>query len=110
MKTFLKSESNPIEDLGNGIKRQLLGYDSNLTLVRVHFEEGAVGEIHSHPHQQATYVEKGQFEVEVEGITEILSTGDSFWVSGDIEHGVVALKEGILIDAFSPARSDMLPA
>jgi hypothetical protein len=27
-----------------------------------------------------------------------------------MEHGVVALEEGILIDAFSPAREDMLPA
>ena len=109
MKTFLKSESNPLEDLGHGIKRQLLGYDSHLTLVRVHFKKGAVGEDHAHPHQQATYVEKGQFEVEVDGVKEILSAGDSFWVSGEMEHGVVALEEGILIDAFSPAREDMRP-
>ncbi|MFC1484538.1 cupin domain-containing protein [Candidatus Neomarinimicrobiota bacterium] len=108
MPHFNKSDTIPIVDLGNGIQRQMLGYDSNLTLVRVYFEKGAVGEAHTHPHQQATYIEEGRFEVEIERVKKMLSAGDSFSVSGDMEHSVVALEQGILIDAFSPAREDFL--
>jgi len=34
-----------------GVKRQILGHNSQLMLVRVYFNEGAVGYVHSHRHQ-----------------------------------------------------------
>ena len=97
-----------LEDLGDGVKRQILGYESDLMLVRVYFEKGAIGIIHTHPHQQVSYVEKGRFEVEIAGEKEILSAGDCFAVQSNTEHGVIALEPGILMDAFSPSREEFL--
>ena len=88
-----------------GVERQVLGYDRDLMLVRVAFEEGAVGAAHSHPHRQATYVARGAFEVTIDGQTRTLRAGDSFFVAPGLVHGVVALEEGELIDAFCPGRS-----
>jgi quercetin dioxygenase-like cupin family protein len=108
MKTHIRNAEVQMEDVAGGVKRQILGYDSNLMLVRVYFEKGGVGEPHVHPHQQVSYVEKGKFEVEIAGDKEILETGDCFVVPENAHHGAVCLEEGILIDTFSPAREDFL--
>jgi quercetin dioxygenase-like cupin family protein len=39
-----------------GIRRQIMAYDGQLMMVKVHFEKGAVGTMHEHYHSQATYV------------------------------------------------------
>jgi quercetin dioxygenase-like cupin family protein len=49
----------PWEDLGNGIQRQLFGYNETIMMVKVKFEKGAVGELHDHFHTQVSYVESG---------------------------------------------------
>lgn len=45
---FMKKDS-PMEDLGSGIRRNILSYSDNLMLVEMHFEKGAIGSLHSHP-------------------------------------------------------------
>lgn len=108
MSNFYKNRDIGMEDLGGGVKRQILGYESQLMLVRVYFDKGAIGAVHDHPHQQVSFVEKGRFEVTINDKTEICDAGDCFTVPGDVKHGVVALEEGILVDGFSPARKDFL--
>ena len=44
------------ENPGPGIRRQIMGYDEQLMMVKVQFEKGAVGTMHEHHHSQATYV------------------------------------------------------
>ena len=77
-------------------------------LVRVKFEPGAVGALHHHPHRQATYVAHGSFEVTVGESKATLSEGDTFFAAADVPHGVKALERGMLIDSFTPARTDFL--
>ncbi len=105
---FLKSAELEWEDLGGGIQRQILGYDDALMMVRIRFEEGAVGAVHHHPHRQTSFVEAGRFEVEVEGEKQVLVAGDGFFIPPDLKHGVVALEPGVLVDVFAPAREDFL--
>lgn len=96
------------EDLGGGIKRQMLGYGPELMIVRVWFERGAVGEVHAHPHSQSSYVESGRFKVQIDGEERELRAGDGFYVAPHLDHGAVCLEPGVLIDTFSPAREDFL--
>ena len=57
----MKYESNnfqfeaemPWESAGEGIVRQIMGYNDNLMMVKVKFETGAIGTPHTHPHTQA---------------------------------------------------------
>ena len=53
------------EYAGEGIVRQIMGYDEHLMMVKVKFEQGAVGTLHQHPHTQSTYVASGCFEVTI---------------------------------------------
>jgi quercetin dioxygenase-like cupin family protein len=96
------------EDLGGGVQRQILGYDDQIMLVKVKFEKGAVGAMHSHPHVQASHVHSGVFEATVGDRKQILKEGDGFYAEPNVMHGVVCLEPGILIDAFSPHRADFL--
>ena len=73
-----------------GIRRQIMGYDGQLMMVKVEFEKGAVGTLHEHYRK------------------EILSTGDGYYVAPDEPHGCVCLEAGVLIDTFSPMRADFL--
>ena len=51
------------ENPAPGIRRQMMGYDGQLMMVKVEFEKGAVGAMHQHYHSQATYVASGKFEL-----------------------------------------------
>jgi len=66
---FLICSERPKEDMGGGITRKILGYDETLMVVRVWFEENAIGYVHDHPHAQVAYVESGTFEFMVDGET-----------------------------------------
>ena len=91
-----------------GIRRQIMGYDGQLMMVKVVFENGAVGTVHTHYHSQATYVASGKFELTIGGEKRILTTGDGYYVAPDEPHGCVCLEAGTLIDTFSPMRADFL--
>ncbi|MDD5582523.1 MAG: cupin domain-containing protein [Candidatus Marinimicrobia bacterium] len=108
MKTHIKNADVPLEKLNDKMSRKIMGYDSNLMLVRVLFKKGGVGSPHAHPHQQVSYVEKGKFEVTIGDKTEVLVEGDAFVVPSNILHGAVCLEEGVLIDTFSPMREDFI--
>ncbi len=91
-----------------GIQRQIMAYDGQLMMVKVKFEEGAVGTPHTHYHSQATYVASGKFKLTIGDEEKILEAGDGYYVEPDLVHGCVCLEAGILIDTFSPMRQDFL--
>lgn len=95
-------------DLGNGVKRKILAYGDSLMHVEVHFEEGAVGAIHSHPHAQTTYVISGEFEFTIGNETKIVKAGDTMYDAPNVLHGCRCIKAGVLLDTFSPMREDFL--
>ncbi len=105
---IIRGQEAPIVQAGAGVARQVLGHDAELMLVRVTFEKGAVGYVHSHPHRQVTFVESGQFDFTLAGVTTRLSAGDSVFAPPDLPHGAVAIEAGALIDVFAPARADFL--
>ena len=106
--SFIFGKETPWEDLGGGVKRQILGYDGQLMMVKVKFEKGAVGQVHHHYQSQCTYVASGKFEFTINGVTKIVSEGDCLFKTPDTVHGCVCLEPGILIDTFSPMRQDFL--
>jgi quercetin dioxygenase-like cupin family protein len=107
-RVFIQDKEMDWEVTGPGMKRKIMAYDESLMLVRVQFEKGGVGSLHSHPHVQITHVESGRFEVEISGEKKVLGAGDVFYVPPHAVHGAVCLEDGVLIDVFSPMRQDFL--
>ena len=96
------------EYAGDGIARQIMGYDEHLMMVKVKFDQGAIGTLHQHPHTQSTYVASGCFEVTIGEEKKILKAGDGYYVAPNLPHGCVCLEAGVLIDTFTPMREDFL--
>ncbi|WP_297409164.1 cupin domain-containing protein [uncultured Alistipes sp.] len=96
------------EPAGEGVVRQIMGYDGQLMIVKVKFTKGSVGMMHKHYHSQATYVASGKFELTIGDEKKVLGAGDGYYVAPDVLHGCVCLEEGILIDTFSPHRADFV--
>jgi quercetin dioxygenase-like cupin family protein len=96
------------ENIGEGIRRKILGFDDNLMMTLVEFRKNSHGSVHTHPHRQVTYIVHGSFEVQIENEKKLLKKGDSFFISPLIEHGVVALEDALLVEVFSPSREDFI--
>ena len=107
-KAFMLGAQTPWEAAGDGLKRQIFGYNDSIMMVKVEFDVGAIGAVHAHPHSQVTYVESGEFDVVIDGVEKRLGPGDSFYIEPNADHGAVCRKAGVLIDVFSPVREDFL--
>lgn len=89
-------------------RRKILAHDGGMMMVEVTFDKGGVGSVHTHVHEQITYVAKGSFEFTIEGETKVVKQGDSLYFPSNAKHGCVALEDGILVDVFTPQRQDFL--
>ena len=104
---ILRSETTVV-DLGGGVSRQVLGYNENIMMVKVIFTKDAIGAMHTHPHSQTTYCAAGSFDFSIGEETKTIKEGDATYIPQGMQHGVVCLQAGVLIDTFNPAREDFL--
>ena len=107
---FVEFDSIAWEDKGGGIRRKVMSYGDQLMGVYVEFMRGSIGALHSHPHVQFTYIQKGAFRVSIGGKQQVLKTGDFYYIPTGVVHGAEALEDGVLLDVFSPMREDFVPA
>lgn len=105
---YILTDKMEWEKLGGGVSRKFLGYDNQIMMVLVKFDEGALGSPHQHFHTQATYCVAGKFEFEIDGVKQIVKAGDGVYIEPNLLHSAVCLEEGMLIDTFSPVREDFL--
>ncbi len=73
------------------------------------FIEAAAGSgfaIHSHPHQQCSFVFEGEFELTVGDTTQILNSGTFAVIPSNVPHGGKAITNCRLLDVFSPVREE----
>ena len=107
-KQFITDSDIEWEDLGGGVKRKIMSYDENVMMVKVAFEKGGIGTLHSHFHTQMSYIDSGVFEIVIRDQTQILRKGDGYYIPPDVIHGATCLEEGVLIDVFTPLREDFI--
>lgn len=96
------------QETGPGVTRRILAAGGGLMTVEFRFRKGAVGALHSHPHEQVGYVASGRFEFTLGDQKRVLGPGDSYYVPSGVVHGVVTLEDGVLLDVFTPQREDFL--
>lgn len=101
----------PVERVDDIVRRQILTYNDEIMMVRVMFDQPGPGGVpHSHPHVQITSVESGVFDITIDGKTQRLKAGDSFYVPSGVHHGAICVEPGVLVDVFTPMRADFLKA
>ena len=96
------------QDLGGGVTRRVLAYSDDLMVVENTFEKGAVGSLHHHPHTQITYVARGEFLFNIDGVKNVVRKGDTLLKTNGVVHGCECLEAGVLLDIFNPYRADFV--
>lgn len=91
-----------------GLVRRIGAFNDKLLLAEHRMEKGWVGTRHQHPHDQIVYVVSGQLSVTIGTETFAAGAGDSFVVRGGIDHQASALEDSVVVDVFTPCRSDYL--
>ena len=107
-KEFIMGDEIAWETVGEGVRRQIMGYDDRIMLVNVEFEKGGIGPMHQHHHSQVTYVISGQFDLTIGEETRRMKGGDAFYIPPNVMHGAICIEKGVLIDVFSPIREDFM--
>ena len=63
--------------------------------------------LHSHPHEQAGYMVKGQATFTVGGEKRLVKQGEIWVIPGGVEHMVeTGDEDSVALDIFSPVRED----
>lgn len=106
---FVTKNEFAAEVLDNGVVRTIKGYIDDLMVAELVWKKGMEGTVHTHPHRQATYIVKGRFESNLNGVKKILGPGECVYTEANVPHGLIALEDdGVILDIFTPMRKDFL--
>ena len=106
---FCKKDSKGSRQLIEGVELTTLVHGDKTLMGQFKIAKGAAVPTHSHPHEQTGFMVSGKLRFNVAGeITEV-EPGDSWCISGDVEHSAEALEDSVVIEIFSPVREDYLP-
>ena len=94
-----------------GLTARLIAGD-NLMALFGRLAPGTVLPLHSHRHEQITYVLEGAAYLQIAGEERELGPGDGALVPGDLTHGIVRVgPEGCsIIEVYTPVREEYAAA
>jgi quercetin dioxygenase-like cupin family protein len=102
------SNVNIWENAEPGVKRKIFEPGAGIMMMEVHFEEGAEGYQHSHPHEQLSYLLEGKLEFTIDGNSKVIVAGETIYIPSGARHGCRALAPSKLLDTFTPVREDLV--
>lgn len=102
---FINYNTKNRSEIFPGIK-SAMEHSNQVTFGCVSLEEGVAAPLHSHPHEQWTFVLEGQMEFTLDGETQLLLPGMGAYIPSNIVHGAFAVTACKVIDVFTPVRED----
>jgi len=102
---FIDLEGINEKEIVPGYRARFIHSD-NITLAYWDVDPGAELPVHSHPHEQVANVLEGQFELTVDGESQLLEPGMVAVIPSQIPHGGKAITPCRLLDVFHPVRED----
>lgn len=92
-----------------GIRMKTLVHGEKSLMVRFELAKGAQLPAHSHPQEQTGYLISGRMVLHMGDEAFEAGPGDSWCISGDVEHRADILEDSVALEVFSPLRKDYLP-
>ena len=105
--SFIKLNHFDQKEIIPGYKVRFV-HSENMTFAYWDIKEGAPLPEHSHSHEQVANMIEGEFELTVEGKTEILKPNSVTIIPSNAKHSGKALTNCRIIDVFYPIREDYL--
>lgn len=106
---FCKRDSATDRELIEGVRLQTLVHGEKTLMGRFTIRKNSQIPSHRHPHEQTGYLISGTLLFTVENEKQKVEPGDSWCIPGGSEHSAVALEDSVVLEVFSPVRSDYLP-
>lgn len=104
-KVFNHFADIPTREMTPGYFSKII-HTQNNTINFLEVKAGAVSPMHQHINHQCAFVVEGQFELTVDGVSQILDTGTYAIIPPNVIHGGRAITDCKLIDIFDPVRED----
>ena len=101
---------NPWIELCPGIKRRTQTSGQTMYQMIAQLDAGCRMPEHKHPQEQVVHILSGRMRLIVDGQPHELATGDSFYLAGNVPHGVETIEDTRVLDTFSPPRDEYLAA
>jgi len=95
------------EQLNPSIRRQYLSTE-RITVARFELKAGGIVARHSHENDQITCVLSGALRFVSPDGTIVVRAGETARIAADVEHEVQVLEDAVVIDVFSPVRTDWI--
>lgn len=91
-----------------GVRFELLATGEKSMVTKMLYKKENHVPYHQHPHEQSGYVISGKYRLRFGNYDEIIESGDSYSIPGNIEHTLEIMEEGEVIDVFTPPRAEYL--
>ena len=106
---FRKKNTGDSRQLVEGVELTTLVHGEKTLMGQFKIAKGSVIPAHSHPHEQTGIMISGKVLFNVAGEVTEVEAGDSWCLTGGVEHSVEALMDSVVVEVFSPVRDDYLP-
>ena len=106
---FYKKNDAGYRQVMEGIRLKTLVHGEKTLLCEFRIKKGKVLPIHSHPHEQTGYLVSGHMKFIIGDNVFEVEPGDSWCISGDVEHAAEAFEDSMGVEIFSPVREEYLP-
>jgi quercetin dioxygenase-like cupin family protein len=99
---------HPWIDIAPGIRRRTITSGTSMYQMVAKLEAGSRMPEHKHSQEQIVHILEGRMKLIVSGVPHELKRGESFYLAGDVPHGVETIEDTMVLDTFSPPRDDYL--
>ncbi|ELZ5938793.1 cupin domain-containing protein [Providencia stuartii] len=105
---FIFDKETEAKNIALGTRRKLFPGSENMMIARLSFTAGTLGDLHSHPHEQMSYILKGKFRYQIGDVSKEVGEGDVVYIPSNEKHRCECLSHGEILDIFVPMRKDFL--
>ena len=99
--------SIPLEQINPLLQRQFV-VGEKIMMSRLLLKKGCVVPMHSHYHEQVSYIMEGVIKFHIDGKDIVLTAGEVLCIPPNMPHQAEALEDTIDLDIFTPPREDWI--
>jgi quercetin dioxygenase-like cupin family protein len=107
---FRRAERDGFRRVADGVDQKTLVHGERTLLAEFHLAGGHGLPRHTHPFEQTGYLVSGRLRFHIAAESFDAGPGDSWCIAAGVEHGADVVADAVVVEVFSPAREDYLPA